>query len=289
MASDPTPEERMDAFKRYLGERLFGLVADVGEPNDEEHYPQASGVVMVMQGFLVLVTVAHYLKDVMRWKEVGRLKRLSLLVNHESGVSAGIELDLDALLLDTNERADVGFVLLPTDMMERIRKIGGKITLQDQIDTPSPEITRYYLIGQAVAYTKIRQEVIATDAENKWVLNHIGPSPIAISSLHFLGEGDSDFTYRFAPHQGLASYSGCSGGPIFGFSEGSQIREYRLIGVQSKQILDGTRERKPKELVATSAVFAFGSIDYYLEELSRSLDSEKAADDPNEEGNNTGV
>jgi hypothetical protein len=276
MPDQPTMEERKTAFAKYLLERLFGLVAVVERPAPDENFPQASGVVMDIQGCFVLVTVGHFLKDVLRWKEEGRLRQLSLLVHHEAGISASIELDLNKVPFLPNDSVDVGFMVLPKEVVEKIDKFGGKLTRKEQIRLPSGEISRYYLIGQAAAHCKIRTEAIATDADSKWQLNRVAGLPVAIANLRFMGIGGSPETLRFVPEQGVVtSYAGFSGGPIFGYADGRQIREYAFIGIQSEQILEATREQKPRELIATSAMFAVVSIDSYLEEVWASVDSDK--------------
>jgi hypothetical protein len=284
MSNEPTMEQREKAFTKYLQERLFGLVAVVEKPSPDEQFPHASGVVLDIQGFFLLVTVAHFLDDVIRWKEEGRLLQLSLVVHHETGYSSAIELDLNKILPCPHKSVDVGFMLLPKEVVAKIDKYGGKATKKEHVDLPSDQYPRYYLVGQAAAYTKVRQETIASDGQSKWVLNHVSGTPVVISSLRFLGDGDSEHTYRFAPHQGILSYSGCSGGPIFGYSDGSKIMDYSFVGIQSKQILDATPEQKPKELIASSAMFAVLSMDSYLEDVFGPLDAESGSGEKESEG-----
>lgn len=171
MAEEPTMQERETAFKKYLHERVYGLVAVVDRPGPDEWFPQASGVVMDIQNCYVLVTVAHYLDEVIRWRDEGRLLQLSLLVHHETGFSSSIELDLKKVPPFPHESADVGFMLLPNDVVEKIAKYGGKATRKEQADLPSDSIQRYYIVGHAAAYCKVSKEVIASDLN--WVLRFV--------------------------------------------------------------------------------------------------------------------
>lgn len=74
MSDDISDQDRDTKFKQFLRVRLFGLVAAVDPPRGaDETYPMASGVIIDAQGVFVLVTVAHYLKDVIKWEQSGRL------------------------------------------------------------------------------------------------------------------------------------------------------------------------------------------------------------------------
>ena len=60
-------------FMDYLRTRMFGLVAFVDRPGPDEVFPIASGVIIESEGQYVLLTAAHFLRDMNRWKEQERL------------------------------------------------------------------------------------------------------------------------------------------------------------------------------------------------------------------------
>ena len=82
-------------FMDYLRARMFGLVAFVDRPGADEVFPMASGVIIESEGQHVLLTAAHFLRDVTRWKKQERLSALLLLIHHESGLCNPILLNLD--------------------------------------------------------------------------------------------------------------------------------------------------------------------------------------------------
>jgi hypothetical protein len=93
--ADALPVQGTNAqFMDYLRVRMFGLVAFVDRPSSEELYTMASGAIIESEGVYVLLTAAHFLQDVNRWKENNQLKALLLMVNHESGLCHPISLDL---------------------------------------------------------------------------------------------------------------------------------------------------------------------------------------------------
>src|SRR5690349_1677854 len=99
-------------FMDFLRTRMFGLVAFVERPSENEVFPMASGVIVESEGQYVLLTAAHFLRDVNRWKEEKRLSALLLMVHHESGLCKAVSLDLDKNFGSFSEDFDFGFVLL---------------------------------------------------------------------------------------------------------------------------------------------------------------------------------
>lgn len=274
MPTSVTDQETNREFTKYLQCHLFGLVAFVDRPNQYEHFPMASGVVIETEGLYVLLTVAHYLEDVKRWKDEGRLNALFLLVHHHSGICTPIPLDLNENPESFCDKIDIGFVLLSPEIIAAIVKHGGIVTRRDTLCVSPTSLTNFYLVGHASAYSKVIRETIATSEEGSreiaWNLITPGDRAIVISKIQFEGNGADPATFRFAFIKGFDDYSGASGGPIFGYTSGSLIGEYSLFGIQSRQIRAATRERKPTHLIATSAAVAIYAIDEYLRKLALS-------------------
>jgi hypothetical protein len=265
-----------EEFERYLRVRLFGLVAVVDRPSASENFPIASGIIIETEGAFVLLTAAHYLADVARWKEQGRLHQLSLIVHHESGICAAIPLEMDRTFCTFCNGIDFGFVLLDADVLAGVEKHGGKVIRRDNLNTPPEAIKSFFLVGHASAHCPMSTEIIATSQEGStqiaWRLTKPSGFAVAISRLLFDGGGTEPGTLRFVPVKGFGDYSGTSGGPIIGYTEGALIRDYCLVGIQSRQILAGTKEQKPIHLIATSAVLVVHLVDERLRELSTSVD-----------------
>jgi hypothetical protein len=273
-----TDEELNRGFTKYLQVRLLGLLALVDRPKQDEHFPMASGVVIETEGFYVLLTAAHYLRDAMRWKEEKRLSALFLLVHHESGICNPISLDPDEIFTSFCDVLDIGFLVLDDAIVADISKHGGFATRRDTLSMSPQAMKNFYLIGHASAYCQIIRETIATGQEGSnsiaWNLVRPGHLAVAISKLQFDGTGSDPGTFRFALINGFNDYSGASGGPIFGYSEGALIQDYSLVAIQSKQIRGAGRGQKPTHLVAASAAVAIHMVDEYLRDVRNSLSYE---------------
>src|SRR5262249_7010144 len=128
MATVLTQEEHNENFMKYLRVRLFGLIASVERPGPKEVFPMASAVLIETEKFYALVTAAHFLQDVKRWREQNRLNGLVLIVQHESGLCNPISLDLEQAVVGISEYVDIGFMVLPLDVVAEIQKRGGRLT-----------------------------------------------------------------------------------------------------------------------------------------------------------------
>jgi len=80
-----TTQENEEKLKRFMLPRLFGMVAVVDRPKDSETFPMCSGVVMELRGSFVLVTVAHYLRDLAKWEKERRLLEVDLIIHNDCG------------------------------------------------------------------------------------------------------------------------------------------------------------------------------------------------------------
>ncbi len=185
MPNEPTEQERNREFTKYLQARLFGLMAFIDRPREHERFPMASGVVIETAGYYALLTVAHYLQDVQRWKHEGRLKGLVLLVHHESGICNPIQLDLEENFASFCNVLDVGFIVLNDNIVAEISKRGGLATRRDTLSMSPETMHRFFLVGHAAAYSKLVRETIATGYEGTnsvaWQLLRPGDVAIAIS------------------------------------------------------------------------------------------------------------
>jgi hypothetical protein len=270
MATVLTEQEHFDEFTKYLRVRLFGLIACVDRPSRSEHFPMASGVLIEAEKHYALLTAAHFLQDVNRWKEQKRLSGLFLIVQHQSGLCNPIALDVEKTPGGISEQVDVGFMVQHPDMVAEIAKRGGRLTRRGLPDNLSAPLMAFFLVGFASAYCKLARKTIASYQEGtqtiNWMLTRPGELATAISRIEFDGEGSDLGTYRFALIKGFDDYSGTSGGPIFGYSEGALARDYAFIGIQSRQIRSASGEQKPTHLIATSAPLAIRMIDEYLRE-----------------------
>jgi hypothetical protein len=90
-----------------------------------------------------------------------------------------------------------------------------------------------------------------------------------VATLTFDGPGEKANTVRFVPTTTsvIDDYSGASGCPIIGATQGASFGEYRLVAFQSAQVLGGS-DYKPTRLIATRAPIAVEFIDAYLEEMT---------------------
>src|SRR5438876_3427274 len=117
MQQPPGVKDTNAQFMDYLRPRMFGLVAFVEQPGSDEVFPMASGVVIESEGLHVLLTAAHFLRAVKRWKEQKRLSSLHVMVHHQSGLCNPILLDLDKNFASFCKDLDFGFVLLDPDLV----------------------------------------------------------------------------------------------------------------------------------------------------------------------------
>src|SRR6266568_1260825 len=95
MQEPPAVQGSNAQFSNFLRQRMFGLVAFVDQPDSDELFPMASGVIIESEGFYVLLTAAHFLRDVNRWKKQKRLNGLVIIVHHETGLCNPVSLDLE--------------------------------------------------------------------------------------------------------------------------------------------------------------------------------------------------
>jgi hypothetical protein len=261
-------------FTDFLRVRMFGLVAFVDRPNSDEHFPIASGVVVESEGEYVLLTAAHFLADVNRWREQKRLSELVLIVHHETGICNPISLDLEKSFATFSEDFDFGFILLEDEVVAEIGRLGGLLTRRDTLTEWQGELSRFFVVGLASAYCTLSREVIATQDRGservEWTITTPGALAVVTSRVQLEGVGPDDGTYRFALVKGYDDYRGTSGGPIFGYTPGALVRDYTLVGVQSRQIRSADGEQKPTHLIATSAALAVHMIDYRIRTAKKS-------------------
>jgi hypothetical protein len=268
MSDGLTDQERNNAFTQYLRMRLFGLVASVERPSANEVFPMASGVIVNINGYYVLLTAAHFLRDVKRWRDEGRLRTLVLMVNHTALLCTPVALDLEENPTWLSEVVDVGFVILTPAVVAELAKFGGVAVSRGALELPPTQPIRFFLVGHASAYCKVLQETIATQQQGtktiRWTIARPGDLAVAISRIELEGKGKDPGTLRFALLKGFDDYSGTSGGPIFGYAEGARFRDYCLVAIQSKQILSASRDPRPTHLIATSASLAVRMFGHYL-------------------------
>jgi len=248
-------------FKQFLSPRLFGIVASVDGVN--ELFPMCSGVMLEIERFALFLTVSHYLEDLLKWKESGRLVGAHMIVHPTVNGCGTIPLDFDDLRIYPNGYIDVGFVILPRKHVGEIIRRGGQFVLPQSTDR-IPDT--FFLIGHASSHTLLRRETIAQKENDKWQLAWPEGFAVSFTRLRFDGKGTDPATLRFVPEcSALDDYGGTSGGPVFGFRTGALIRDYEFVGIQSKQVTLGP---KVTHLVATSAPFAVDVIrEFVMREL----------------------
>jgi hypothetical protein len=254
---------------------MFGLMASVDRPESKELFPMASGFVIQSEGLYVLVTAGHFLQQVERWKEQNRLSKLLLIVHHKSELCFPIQLDLDKNPSAFCEGYDFGLVVLDGDVVAEIAKRGGSLTRRDNLVEYSAEPTVFFVVGLAAAYCKVGKKIIATQDRRservEWTVPRLSDVAVVTSRLELDGYGPDRGTFQFAIVSAYDDYSGTSGGPIFGFAEGTPARDYVLAGIQSKQILSPTREQRPTHLIAVSAALAIHVIDGSMRRTKEAL------------------
>jgi hypothetical protein len=262
-----------EQFVDYLRTHMFGLVAFVERPKDSELFPMASGVIIESEGCFVLLTAAHFLRDVKRWKKQKRLRSLLLMVHHESGLCTPIDLNLNKNICSFSEDFDFGYVLLDLDVVAEAGKRGGHLTRRDNLAVWSGDLVNFFVVGHASAFCKLRKEVIATQKRGServaWTLTRPGDLAVVTSRVLFEGEGTHRGTYRFALVNGYRDYSGTSGGPIFGYTKGALVRDYDLVGIQSMQFR--VDQQKPTHLIAVSAALAVELVDDNVRTMKESV------------------
>jgi hypothetical protein len=263
-------------FMDFLRTRMFGLAAFVDRPGSDEVFPMASSVIIESEGQYVLLTAAHFLRDINRWKEQNRLIALLLMVHHESGLLTPVLLDLDKNFGSFSEDFDCGFVLLDPDVVAEIAKRGGHLTRRDNLAGWPGELKSFFLVGHASAYCKLRREVIATPDQGpervEWSITTPSDLAVVMSRVQFEGNGADRGTYRFDLVNGYDDYRGTSGGPIFGYAQGALVRDYVLVGIQSEQIRSATGEQKPTHLIATSAAVTVHLVDERIRKMKESVE-----------------
>jgi hypothetical protein len=262
--AEPTIEEQ--EFKRFFRAHLVGLVSVVERPNQYEHFPMASGVVINFYGQAVLVTAGHYLDDLQKWEGEGRLSQLAVVVSNESGLSGSITLDIEKNPRFRNKTLDIGFIVLDPNAVEEIGRCGGKAMRAESATTSVADLDQFILIGLASAHAEIATQTIARDEQSEWQITKLRSFAMVTAAIQLEGQGNTPAILRFTPRNELKDYSGTSGGPIVGYVRGSLIRDFRLVAFQSMQILEATSEQKPAVLITTSAAVALLTIDSFLRE-----------------------
>lgn len=247
----------MREFQEYLTERLSGLVATVDSPS---RFEICSGMVVCVDDSMVLLTVAHFLKSVESWNTHGRLADLVLTVHDGLEGVRYVKLNLEDVELRWDDHVDVGCLVLNNEVAEKFCQFGGKIVMLSQVAQAGDTHDQFILVGHPSSKCPIRREIIATDAERQWQLEQSSGVAVVTSPLQFVGQGEESDKLRFAPRSGLDDYSGASGGPVFGYKDGAPMKEYSLVGIQSKQILAATADQKPKELIAVSGAAATSAL-----------------------------
>src|SRR5262249_20825432 len=128
---------------------------------------------------------------------------------------------------------------------------------------------RFFLVGHASAYCKVLPQTIAVAEQEttrtEWRLLKLSEIAAAFVQLRFDGNGDAQHTFQFTPTQTkVADYSGTSGGPVFGYKNGTTFDDYCVFAFQSKQILEASREQKAKYLIGTSGTAALRAVTNFL-------------------------
>jgi hypothetical protein len=193
-----------------------------------------------------------------------RLRSLSLLVNHESGLTALIPFSFEKNpgWVFKEEIMDIGFfALLEVDLVKEIKKHGGVAMGRDRLADCTPDLAHFVLIGLASKYWKWTKETIATSGNMAWQLRRASGPSVAVSQLRFEGPGDKPNTIHFVPttSEVIGDYSGTSGCPIIGATQEATFGEWRLVAFQSAQVIGG--DDKPKRLIATPAAIAIELIE----------------------------
>lgn len=163
-----------------------------------------------------------------------------------------------------NDYIDIGFVVLNGDVIAEIIKHGGKAIRTTETSTQTDNLDHCFLVGHAATHSKVTRDTLATSKEGtietRWEALGLSELAIAFVSLKLLGDGDDPCTLKFQPIKGIDDYGGTSGGPVFGYTRGAMFNEYRLVAIQSKQILSATTAQTPKYLIATSGTMAVQTI-----------------------------
>jgi hypothetical protein len=232
----------------------------------------ASGVIIAHENEFMFMTAAHFMEDVKRWRDEGRLLKLSLLVHHEAGVSKGIAFELSKNPGSFCNKLDFGFVLLDHELVHKIGKAGGKALTRDNIGATPEQLDGFLLVGMVSSHCKLTNHTIARTEDCEWQMTRLTEFAAAVSRLQFDGSGPDPGTYQFVPVGGpVTDFSGTSGGPVFGYKLGTAVRDICLVAFQSKQITSGS-VAKPVRLIATSAPIAIYVVAEYIKELLESVE-----------------
>lgn len=249
MSTDPDADK--DRLTDYMIPRFTGLVSVVKDQRDDEVYPLCSGVLLILQDYPVLLTVAHYLKDVLKWSNQGRLDQLALIVHRDSSGSTPVILDFQPEFVVISDSYDIGCLILSPKELKEVRDRGGAVLDAGMLAGANDIPEMCILAGHSSALSRTRQEVIATDkdANQEWKMITLTNITVALVQVADFEDGDATGTLRYSPvNQNLDTYEGTSGGPVFGFRQGAQNVEIRILAIQSKQITKGGR---PTSLIGT--------------------------------------
>jgi hypothetical protein len=244
--------------------RLTGLVSVVREPKSGELYPICSGVVIFLRNYPVLLTVAHYLNDVLKWKKEDRLDQLALLVHANQDQTIPVILEFQPQFVLVSKHLDIGCLILSREELRRFCVAGG-VVLDAAIfadEEGSPETC--ILAGHSSAKSKTCQEVIAIDekAQQEWRLSKLTVIPAAFVRVMGFNIGDAAGTLRYIPARtSLSTYAGTSGGPVFGISQAGDT--IRVVAVQASERAEG---RTVVSLTGTCGSVALQEVERILDE-----------------------
>ena len=215
----------------------------------------------------MLLTVAHYLKDVLKWKKQGRLDQLALLLHPNEYGAKPVILDLQPRRILTSDDYDIGCLILSREELRKSHD-GGCVVLDAGLFSQANDISETCILaGHSSALSRSRQEVIATneDARLEWQMITLTNVAVALVRVADFVSGDATGTLRYTPvKHNLRTYEGMSGGPVFGFSRGTENLEIRVLAIQSKQITKGDI---PTSLIGTRGDVAVQEVERMLDEL----------------------
>lgn len=240
MSTDP--DTKKDRLRDHMLPRFAGLVSVVKDQRDDEVYPLCSGVLLILQDYPVLLTVAHYLKDVLKWSNQGRLDQLALIVHRDSSGSTPVILNLQPDSVVISDNYDIGCLILSREELKAVRDRGGVLLDAGMLAGANDIPETCVLAGHSSALSRTRQEAIATDedARLEWQMITLTDITVALVNVAGFDGGAATGTLRYAPvKQNFNTYEGMSGGPVFGFSRGAENVEIRISAIQSKQITKG--------------------------------------------------
>jgi hypothetical protein len=264
------PQIGNDQLSNYMLPRFTGLVSVVKDHRGDEVYPICSGVILILRNHPVLVTVAHYLKDVLKWKKQGRLDQLGLLVHPNAHGTTPVILELQPQYVLISDDYDIGCLILSREEFRKSND-GGGVVLDAALFSEKSDIPEMCILaGHSSALSRTRQEVIATDEDAclAWQMITLTNVTVALVRVAGFESGDVTGTLRYVPvNQNLRTYEGMSGGPVFGFGRGTQKVEIRILAIQSKQI---TKGEILTSLIGTRGDIAVQEVERMLDELDTS-------------------